>query len=109
MKVQANRSLKGGVSLVLLLLCGAATAQDAVIATLQPGTLLHAQASAIARVVQDHSRLQVRVLELGGDTSIIDAVNSRQADFLMLDVGEPAEAQRGENAWRGNPKPNLRA
>jgi len=77
-------------------------------ATLQPGTLLNAQASVIAKVVQDHTKLQVRVIGHGGDTGIIDAVNSKQADFLLLDVGEPAEAMKGENVWKGNPKPNLR-
>jgi TRAP transporter TAXI family solute receptor len=50
----------------------------------------------------------VRVIGHGGDTGIIDAVNSKQADFLLLDIGEPAEAQKGENVWKGNAKPNLR-
>src|SRR5256714_11735803 len=77
-------------------------------ATLQPGTLLNAQASVIAKVVQDHSKLQVRVIGHGGDRGIIDAVNSKQADLLLLDVGEPAEAMKGENVWKGNPKPNIR-
>jgi TRAP transporter TAXI family solute receptor len=77
-------------------------------ATLQPGTLLNAQASVIAKVVQDNTKLQVRVIGHGGDTGIIDAVNSKQADFLLLDVGEPAEAMKGENVWKGNPKPNIR-
>jgi len=87
-----------------------ATAQQTIgFATLQPGTLLNAQASVIAKVVQDHSKLQVRVIGHGGDTGIIDAVNSKQADFLLLDIGEPAEAQKGENVWKGNPKPNIRA
>ena len=90
--------------------CVVASAQQTVgFATLQPGTLLNAQASVIAKVVQDNSKLQVRVIGHGGDTGIIDAVNSKQADFLLLDVGEPAEAQKGENVWKGNPKPNLRA
>ena len=89
--------------------CGAALAQQTVgFATLQPGTLLNAQASVIAKVVQDHTKLQVRVIGHGGDTGIIDAVNSKQADFLLLDVGEPAEAMKGENVWKGNPKPNIR-
>src|SRR5712664_4009041 len=85
-----------------------ASAQTIGFATLQPGTLLNAQASVIAKVVQDHSKLQVRVIGYGGDTGIIDAVNSGTADFLLLDIGEPAEAQRGENVWKGNAKPNLR-
>ena len=98
-------------------LCGIAAAlvstlalgqQTVGFATLQPGTLLNAQASVIAKVVQDHSKLQVRVIGHGGDSGIIEAVNSKQADFLLLDVGEPAEAMKGENVWKGNPKPNLR-
>src|SRR5256886_1025431 len=89
--------------------CGAALAQQTVgFATLQPGTLLNAQASVIAKVVQDNTKLQVRVIGHGGDTGIIDAVNSKQADFLLLDVGEPAEAMKGESVWKGNPKPNIR-
>src|SRR5436190_16089064 len=91
------------------LVCASVAAQNTVgFATLQPGTLLNAQASVIAKVVQDHSKLQVRVIGHGGDTGIIDAVNSKQADFLLLDVGEPAEAMKGENVWKGNPKPNIR-
>src|SRR5262245_24194343 len=101
--------LRSAVSLLLLFVCGAAGAQQTVgFATLQPGTLLNAQASVIAKVVQDNTPLQVRVIGHGGDTGIIDAVNSRQADFLLLDIGEPAEAQRGENIWKGNAKPNIR-
>jgi TRAP transporter TAXI family solute receptor len=46
-------------------------------ATLQPGTLLNAQASVIAKVVQDNTKLLVRVI--------------------------------GENVWKGNAKPNIRA
>src|SRR5258707_13861687 len=89
--------------------CGAALAQQTVgFATLQPGRLLNAQAWVIAKVVQDNTKLQVRVIGHGGDTGIIDAVNSKQADFLLLDVGEPAEAMKGENVWKGNPKPNIR-
>ena len=96
-------------SAAALAYAGAADAQTVGFATLQPGTLLNAQASVIAKVVQDNSKLQVRVIGHGGDTGIIDAVNSKQADFLLLDVGEPAEAQKGENVWKGNAKPNIRA
>ena len=87
----------------------AAFAQQTIgFATLPPGTLLHAQASVIAKVVQDNSKLQVRVLGFGGDAPILDSVNSQKADFFILDIGEPAEAQKGENVWKGNAKPNIR-
>jgi TRAP transporter TAXI family solute receptor len=77
-------------------------------ATLPPGALLHAQASVIAKVVQDNSKLQVRVIGFGGDAPIFDAVNTKKADFLLLDVGEIADAAQGIGNWKGNPKPNMR-
>jgi TRAP transporter TAXI family solute receptor len=91
-----------------LTLAGSVQAQTVGFATLPPGSILHAQASVIAKVVQDNSKLQVRVIGYGGDAPILDAVNTAKADFLLLDVGEPAEAQRGEGNWKGQPKPNLR-
>ena len=60
-----------------IVFAGGAGAQTIGLATLQPGTLLNAQASVIAKVVQDHTKLQVRVLGFGGDAPIIDAVNSQ--------------------------------
>jgi len=91
-----------------IVVAGAAGAQTVGFATLPPGSILHAQASVIAKVVQDHSKLQVRVIGYGGDAPILDAVNTQKADFLLLDVGEPSEAQRGEGNWKGQAKPNLR-
>ena len=85
-----NRIRSLGLAVTAIALAGSAQAQTIGFATLQPGTLLNAQASVIAKVVQDHSKLQVRVLGYGGDTGIIDAVNSGAADFLLLDIGEPA-------------------
>src|SRR5216110_3124171 len=86
----------------------AAGAQTVSFATLPPGSILHAQASVIAKVVQDHSKLQVRVNGYDGDAPILDAVNTQKADFLLLDVGEVADAYKGQGDWKGKPMPNLR-
>ena len=88
--------------------CIAASAQTVGFATLPPGSILHAQASVIAKVVQDHSKLQVRVVGYGGDTGILEAVGSKKDDFWLLDVGESADAMHGRGTWKGNAKPNLR-
>jgi TRAP transporter TAXI family solute receptor len=85
-----------------------AGAQTVGFATLPPGSILHAQASVIAKVVQDHSKLQVRVVGYGGDTGILEAVNSKQSDFWILDVGESADALHGRGTWKGNAKKSLR-
>src|SRR5205807_2526476 len=60
-------------SLTAAAFASAAGAQTLGFATLPPGSILHAQASVIARVVQDHSKLQVRVIGYGGDAPILDA------------------------------------
>jgi uncharacterized protein len=86
----------------------AASAQTVSFATLPPGSILHAQASVIAKVVQDHSKLQVRVNGYDGDAPILDAVNTQKADFLLLDVGQVADAYKGQGDWKGRPMPNLR-
>ena len=92
-----------------ILFAGAAAAQTVGFATLPPGSILHAQASVIAKVVQDNSKLQVRVIGYGGDTGILEAVASKKADFWLLDVGESADAFHGRGTWKGNAKPNLRS
>jgi TRAP-type uncharacterized transport system substrate-binding protein len=94
--------------LVAAAFASAAGAQTVGFATLPPGSILHAQASVIAKVVQDNSKLQVRVIGYGGDAPILDAVNTQKADFLLLDVGEVADAYKGEGNWKSKPKPNLR-
>src|SRR5438093_7056918 len=95
-------------SLAAAAFASAAGAQSVSFATLPPGSILHAQASVIAKVVQDHSKLQVRVVGYGGDTGILEAVNSKKSDFWILDVGESADALHGRGTWKGNAKPDLR-
>src|SRR5882672_7717549 len=96
-------------SLAAAAFASAAGAQTVGFATLPPGSILHAQASVIAKVVQDHSKLQVRVNGYGGDAPILEAVNTQKADFLLLDVGEVADAYKGQGDWKGKPMPNLRS
>ena len=97
------------LGVLLAAFASAASAQQTVgFATLQPGTLLNAQASVIAKVVQDHSKLQVRVVGYGGDTGILEAVAAKKSDFWVLDVGESADALHGRGTWKGNAKPTLR-
>jgi hypothetical protein len=98
-----------GLAVAATALAAAAQAQTYGFATLPPGSILHAQASVIAKVVQDFSKLQIRVIGYGGDAPMLDSVNTQKADFLILDVGETADALQGKGNWKGNAKPNLRA
>ena len=83
-------------------------AQTVGFATLSPGSILHAQASVIAKVVQDNSKLQVRVIGYGGDAIILPSVNSKKDDFWILDVGESADAYHGRGTFKGKAQKNLR-
>lgn len=102
------KSIRAAAALAAAVFSCAAVAQTVGFATLPPGSILHAQASVIAKVVQDNSKLQVRVVGYGGDTGILEAVNSKKSDFWILDVGESADALHGRGTWKGNAKPNLR-
>jgi TRAP transporter TAXI family solute receptor len=105
-----RKSFRSGAVAAAIVFAGAASAQAPTVgfATLPPGSILHAQASVIAKVVQDNSKLQVRVLAFGGDTGILESVSSKNADFWILDLGESADALHGRGTWKGNAKPNLR-
>ena len=105
----SNRSQLFSFAIVATCFASGAAAQATYgFATLPPGSILHAQASVIAKVVQDNSKLQIRVIGYGGDTGILEAVNSKKSDFWVLDVGESADALHGRGTWKGNIKPNLR-
>jgi len=84
-----------------------ASAQTIGFATLQPGTLLNAQASVIAKVVQDHSKLQVRVIGYGGDTGIIDAVNSARRISCCWTSASPPRRSAARTSGRER-QANLR-
>lgn len=100
---------KLGLAALLAGIAGQAAAQATIgFASLPPGTILHAQNSVISKVVQDNTKLQVRVLGFGGDAPMFDAVNGQKADFLSLDIGETADAYQGVRNWEGKAKPNLR-
>lgn len=103
-----HAAFRSAAALAALTWCAAASAQTVGFATLPPGSILHAQASVIAKVVQDRSKLQVRVIGYGGDTGVLEAVNSKKDDFWILDLGESADALHGRGTWKGNAKKNLR-
>ena len=88
--------------------CVAAMAQTVGFATLPPGSILHAQASVIAKVVQDNSKLQVRVIGYGGDRrSSTRSIRRRRISGCSTSASS-AEARLGEGNWKGKAKPNLR-
>jgi TRAP transporter TAXI family solute receptor len=63
----------------------------------------------IGKVVQDHSKLQMRVQGYGGDAGVLDAAASKNSDFFALDVTEAADAHLGRGNWNGKKRESLRS
>ena len=80
---------------------GGATAQTYGIATMQPGTLSHTSASAIAKVLKEKGGLNVLVQPTAGETTLIPMVNHGEADLGIANIFEM------ENAKKTNPDLRL--
>lgn len=86
-----------------------ASAQTVGFTTLQPGSINHLQAGIIGKVVQSHSKLQVRVIPVAGTTATQAAVQNRQAEFTIGDVNNMGDAVRGEGMFeKMTPMSDLR-
>ena len=74
---------------------GAAAAQTYGIATMQPGTLSHTSASAIAKVLKEKGGLNVLVQPTAGETTLIPMVNRGEAELGIANINEVVEAWDG--------------
>jgi TRAP transporter TAXI family solute receptor len=75
----------------LALAGGPATAQTYGFATLQPGTLNHTTASAVAKVLKERAGLNVLVQPAAGGTVIIPMVARGEAEIGSANIMEPQE------------------
>jgi hypothetical protein len=85
-----------------------AAAQTVAISTLPPGAINNVQAAAIAKVVQEKSDLQMRLMTFNAPAAIIGAVQNKQAEFAYTSNEEAGDAFSGENAYKGNTMKDLR-
>lgn len=91
-----------------LVFAGAAGAQPIAISTLPPGAINNVQATVIAKVVQENSDLQMRVITFNSPSTIIGAVQNRQADFAYTSNDEAGAAFRGTDEYKGQAMKDLR-
>src|SRR5262245_43608982 len=83
---------------VLMLAATPASAQTYGFATLQPGTLNHTTASAIAKVLKDKAGLNVLVQPTAGDNVIIPMVNKAEVEIGITNAPELHNAFEGAGA-----------
>jgi len=85
-----------------------AAAETVAISTLPPGAINNVQAAAIAKAIQEHSDLQMRLLTFSSPAAIIGAVQNKQAEFAYTSNEEAGDAFTGINQHRGRPMKDLR-
>jgi TRAP transporter TAXI family solute receptor len=78
------------------------------IGTLPQGSLGYAIAAAVAKVVSEHTDLQLRAVGQGGSSVYIPRVNADQMAFGTSNTFEAVFATRGTGNFAGKPNPNLR-
>jgi len=88
-------------------LMGAAVAQPVSISTLPPGAINNVQAQVVARVVQQHSDLQMRVSTFNSPTNILASVDTGRSEFAWTSNDEAGAAFRGTQEYEGRAMKNL--
>ncbi len=84
----------------LMLSAGIAAAQTYGFATMQPGTLNHTSASAVAKVLKEKAGMNVVVQPTAGESVLIPLVSRGEAEFGIANIFEVENAKQ--------PSPNLR-
>jgi TRAP transporter TAXI family solute receptor len=78
----------GATAIALTLSSGLAAAQTFGFATMQPGTLNHTSASAVAKVLKEKAGLNVVVQPTAGETVLIPLVSRGEAEFGIANIFE---------------------
>lgn len=89
-------------------LAGAARADTVAISTLPPGAINNVQAQAVAKVVQENTDLQMRVVTFNSPAAIMGAAEAGQAEFAFTSNDEAGVAVEGDDEYKGRPMKNLR-
>ncbi|MGA1286541.1 MAG: TAXI family TRAP transporter solute-binding subunit [Rubrivivax sp.] len=104
------RQLLQGVATVAagFLLTANAVAQTVSISTLPPGAINNVQTQAIAKVVQEQTGIQMRVITFNSPAASMAAVQAGQAAFTFMSNDEVGIALRGKDEHAGKPLDKLR-
>lgn len=87
---------------------GSAAAQPVSISTLPPGAINNVQAQAVAKVIQENSDLQMRIVTFNSPAAIMGAAQNKQAEFAFTSNDEAGVAIRGKDEHEGKPMSDLR-
>jgi hypothetical protein len=98
----------GAAAILAALTIGSASAQQFGIGTMAQGTAGYSMAAAIAKVLSDKAKLNVRVQPAGGTSQFVPLVDSGELDFGVVNIIEAKEALTGTGAFAGKKQANIR-
>jgi len=84
-----------------------AGAQVVAFGTLQPGAINNVFAQIIAKIVQQNSKLQMRVLPMRSGDAQYSALQARRSEFGIGDINDITSALLGKHAYEKRAKPDL--
>lgn len=105
MKTLRNMVLAGVAATATL--AGAAVAQTVSISTLPPGAINNVQTQAIAKVVQEETGLQMRVVTFNSPAASMQAVQEGMAEFSFMSSDEVGAAVTGRDMYGEMQLPDL--
>jgi len=106
--LEKSRILPVAAAVLGTVIAGSASAQIQGFATLPPGAINNVQAQVIAKVVQQNSKLRLRVAPYRGGGAVAAAVNGRRAEFGISDIVEMTDAYTGNGQFKGKKMRSLR-
>lgn len=105
MKLLRNLVLAGAAATAVL--AGTAGAQPVSISTLPPGAINNVQTQAIAKVVQEETGLQMRVVTFNSPAASMQAVQEGMAEFSFMSNDEVGAAVTGRDMYADMQMPDL--
>ncbi len=101
--------LLGAAALAVAVAGGAARADTLTFASLPQGSLTYFQTTVMAKMLLDHTKLNITVTPMQGPEAQIGAVNKNDAQLMLVDSTNAGVAINGEETFKGRPQKNLLA
>jgi uncharacterized protein len=96
------------ISAVFIIASGAATAQTVGMATSPAGSLYHTQGSAIAPILNEKAKIEIRIQPFSSPNIHLPAINAGQIEFGLANIYEVFLALEGKDFFQGKKNENLR-
>jgi TRAP transporter TAXI family solute receptor len=101
-------ALASALSVVLAGLAAPTAAQVYSFATNPQGALTYTAGAAVAKVVTDKLKMQMRIQPMAGSSTFVPLIDSGEVEFGIVNVEETMAAVAGTRSFAGKPNPNMR-